>query len=84
MRILIAASLAAFVPLAAMADDTPPPADGMKLSEIVAALEASVGDKLAYIDEIEWDDGRWEVEYYTTDKQEVEVNLDARTGQPIN
>ena len=62
IHILVAASLATFIPFAALADETTPPADAMKRSAIVSALEMRVGDDLAYIDEVEGDDdGYWEV-----------------------
>lgn len=62
-----------------------PPAGAMKLSAVLAGLETSVGDSLAYVDELDWDrDGYWEVEYYTTDNRKTKVRLDAMTGQPRN
>lgn len=83
MRIIAAAMLAALVPVAALAADTPPPAGAMKLSAIIGALEARVGDGLAYIDEVDWDDdGYWEVEYKGTDGSSTEVKLDPATGEP--
>ena len=61
--------------------DTAPPADAMKLSEILAKFETDTGADLAYIDEVDWDDdGYYEVEYRTTDGREVEVRLDPKTG----
>jgi len=82
MRLFAAAVLAALIPVAGMAD-APPPQGAMKLSAVLAALETSVGDKLAYIDEADWDDdGYWEIEYYTTDNQKVKVKLDPMSGQP--
>lgn len=68
------------LPLGAMAD-TPPPADALPLSRILATVESNVTD-LAYIDEVEWDDdGYWEVEYKTTDGKEVKVKVDPVSGQ---
>lgn len=61
--------------------DTAPPADAMKLSEILAKFESDTGADLAYIDEVDWDDdGYYEVEYRTTDGREVEVRLEPMTG----
>ncbi|HRO15994.1 MAG TPA: PepSY domain-containing protein [Paracoccus sp. (in: a-proteobacteria)] len=83
MRIIAAALLGVMIPAAAMAADTPPPAGAMKLSAVLAALEARVGAQLAYVDEADWDDdGYWEVEYYSTDGTEVKVKLDPMTGEP--
>lgn len=60
-----------------------PPADAMALSEILASLEQDLGDGLAFIDEVDWDDdGYYKVEYYTDDGREVKVRLDPMTGQP--
>lgn len=82
MRIFAAALLSALLPVTAMAADAPP-AGAMKLSAVLAALEARVANQLAYIDEAEWDDdGYWEVEYRGADGAEVKVKLDPMTGEP--
>jgi len=60
--------------------DRAPPADSKKLSEIVAKVEQR--DGFRYIDDIEWDDGAYEVTYYTTDKAKVEIRFDPVTGDP--
>lgn len=80
MRIFTAAAL--ILGLApALAIAAPPPADGLKLSQIAAQVEGRVGTALSYIDELEWDDdGYWEVKYITTDGKKVEEKLDPRTG----
>lgn len=64
----------------AQADDRAPPADSMKLSEIVTKVEQREGFR--YIDDIEWDDGAYEVTYYTTDRAKVEIRFDPVTGEP--
>lgn len=71
-----------FLAGAAYAQDTDraPPADAKKLSEIVAKVEQR--DGFRYIDDIEWDDGAYEVTYYTTDKAKVEIKFDPVTGEP--
>ena len=52
----------------------------LPLSQILAQLEAS-GD-VAWFDEIEWDsDGYWEIEFVRPNGAEVEVNIDATTGE---
>ncbi|PVA12042.1 PepSY domain-containing protein [Pelagivirga sediminicola] len=82
---ITAALVAALVPATAMAKDTPPPADAMKLSEVISALEERVGDELSHIDEIDWDeDGYWEIEYVRTDGAQVEVKIDPTTGDARN
>jgi hypothetical protein len=35
-----------------------------------------------YISEVDWDDGAYEVTYYTTDKAKVEIRYDPVTGEP--
>ncbi|HHW35287.1 MAG TPA: PepSY domain-containing protein [Paracoccus solventivorans] len=82
MRIFPAAAAALTLGLApVLAIAAPPPADGLKLSQIVAQVETSAGAALAYIDELEWDDdGYWEVKYITTDGRKIEEKLDPRTG----
>ncbi len=62
----------------AVAQSTPP-ADSLPLSEIVAMIEAEADT--AWVKEVEWDsDGYWEIEYYTDDGREVEVEIDPVTG----
>lgn len=79
---MIAPVLLALAPAAALAD-TAPPQGAMKLSAVIAALEARVGDSLAYVDDVSWDDdGYWEVEYRSADGAETEVKLDPMTGEP--
>ena len=85
MRLQAAAFLIALAPSIAFADDTPPPANAMKLSEVIAMLEQRQGNQLAYIDQADWDDdGYWEVEYKTTDGASIEVKLDPVSGEQRN
>ncbi len=60
--------------------NAPPPADAKKLSEIVAKVEQR--DGFRYIDDVEWDDGAYEITYYTADKAKVEIRYDPITGEP--
>lgn len=79
MRNLIAGAILGALPLSALA--APPPADALPLSEIIAMIEAEHGDRLAYIDEVEWDDdGYWEIELKDTDGQDVKLRVDPLTG----
>ncbi|MBN9251685.1 MAG: PepSY domain-containing protein [Mesorhizobium sp.] len=57
-----------------------PPPDGKKLSEIISKVEQR--DGFRYISDVDWDDGAYEVTYYTTDKAKVEIRFDAVTGEP--
>lgn len=67
---------------AAMAQEADrfPPQSAKKLSEIVAKVEKR--QDFRYISEISWDDGAYEVTYYTTDKAKVEITYDPVTGEP--
>ena len=81
MRIAALIATLSLAPAAAFA--AAPPADALKLSEIVAKVEAHAAADLAYVDEVDWDDdGYWEIEYHTTDGAEVKVRLDPKTGEP--
>lgn len=66
-----------------MAQDAKPRAeDGKKPSEIVALVEGRP-DFLRLID-MSWNDqGYYEIEYRTRDKAKVEINIDAKSGEPI-
>ncbi|HTM78617.1 MAG TPA: PepSY domain-containing protein [Devosia sp.] len=57
-----------------------PPPNAKKLSEIVAKVEQR--QDFRFISEIDWDDGAYEVTYYTTDKAKVEIKYDPLTGEP--
>lgn len=61
--------------------DTPPPANSLPLSEVIAMIEAT--NDVRYFDEVEWDDdGYWEVEFVRADGAEVSIKLDPLTGAP--
>jgi hypothetical protein len=66
----------------AMAQDKQlvPPQNAMKLSEIIAKVEQR--SNFHYIDDIDWDDGGYEVTYYTNDKAKVEIKFDPVSGEP--
>ncbi len=64
------------------AADTPPPADALPLSEIIASVEAA--HDVAWIDEVDWDDdGYWEVEVYLASGGKLELRLDPLTGEVL-
>jgi len=65
--------------MAQNADRYPPP-NAKKLSEIVAKVEQR--QDFRYISEIDWDDGAYEITYYTTDKAKVEIRYNPVTGEP--
>ncbi|MGE0501108.1 MAG: PepSY domain-containing protein [Rhizobiaceae bacterium] len=57
-----------------------PPEDSLKLSEIIAKVEARPDFK--YVDEIDWDDDSYSVVYFTADKAKVEISYNPVTGEP--
>ncbi len=57
-----------------------PPQNSKKLSEIIAMVEQR--PDFRFIDEVDWDDGGYEVTYYTTDNAKVEMKFDPVTGEP--
>jgi len=79
MRLLPFACTALVLALAAPAiADTPPPANAKPLSEIIRTIEAEPGFR--FIDEIEWDDGVYEIEFYTRDG-ERKFRIDPVSGE---
>lgn len=63
----------------ALANDDRPPADALKLSEVVQKLEQQ---GFYPIVDIEFDDGVWEIDAYRgADKRELQV--DPRTGKVL-
>jgi len=79
--VLLPAMLAGLCALSAAASaDERPPADALPLSQVLAGLER--GGDVAAFDEIEWDDGRWEIEYFAKDGSRREIKVDPRTGAP--
>lgn len=76
MKTLIATILLTFTTLSAHAA-TP---EGIKLSDIIAKIESK--DDVKFIDEVDWNDrGYYEIEYYLSSGEKVEVKIDPRTGQ---
>jgi hypothetical protein len=81
-RTLIAATLVtAMMGATAFAQDAArvPPQNARKLSEIIAKVEQR--PDFRYIDEVDWDDGGYEVTYYTRDNAKVEIKFDPVTGE---
>ena len=71
--LLVSASFLAY------ADDDRPPADALKLSEVVQKLEQQGFHPIV---DIEFDDGVWEIDAYRgADKRELQV--DPRTGKVL-
>lgn len=62
---------------AVLADPSPPP-DAKPLSEILKNVEAR--PDFGYFDEIEWDEGSYEVEFYTKAGAKMKVHIDPVSG----
>ncbi|MFC3208730.1 PepSY domain-containing protein [Aquamicrobium soli] len=60
--------------------DKAPPQNAKKLSEIIAKVEQR--QDFRYIGEIDWDEGVYDVTYYTTDRAKVEIKYDPVSGNP--
>ncbi len=58
--------------------DPPPPRDAKALSEILQNIEAN--SDFGYFDEIEWDDGFYEVEFYTKTGTKMKIYIDPVSG----
>ena len=84
MRPAITAALLAFSLLPAAAQEpTPKAEEGKKPSEILAFVEAR--PDFARLDGMSWNDrGYYEIEYRTNDKARVEINIAAKSGQPVD
>lgn len=62
------------------ADSKLPPQDGMKLSAIIAKIEAR--PDFRYLESVEWErQGYYEITYHTSDKAKVEIKVDAASGE---
>lgn len=58
-----------------------PPAGALSLSQIITQIESR--PDFAFIKDIDWDDGRYEVEYRTRDGRDRTLKVDPRTGRPV-
>lgn len=81
--IILAAAALAITTVAARADwfrDELPPANAKPLSAIIKTVEDR-GYKV--ISEVEFEDGKWEVEVHQAGGKEVELHVDAISGQIV-
>jgi hypothetical protein len=79
MRTLLAAGLLIGLPSAnALAQDLPPPQGAKPLSQLLQTIEKSAD--FAYIDEVDWDDGVFKVEYFTQAGAKKKIRIDPVTG----
>lgn len=57
-----------------------PPAGALSLSQIISQIESR--PDCAYIKDIDWEDGRYQVVYRTRDGRDRDLKIDPRTGRP--
>jgi hypothetical protein len=57
-----------------------PPPNAMKLSAVIKLLE---DQGLSRIEEVEFEDGVWEVEVHQNDNKEVELHVDPLSGKIV-
>lgn len=58
-----------------------PPAGSLSLSQIIIQIESRPDH--AFIKDIDWEDGRYEIEYRTRDGRDRVLKVDPRTGRPV-
>ncbi|WP_374301709.1 PepSY domain-containing protein [Ferrovibrio sp.] len=58
-----------------------PPAGSLSLSQIIIQIESR--PDYAFIKDIDWRDGRYEVEYRTRDGRDRNLKIDPRTGRAV-
>lgn len=76
-----AAPVRAQASMAQTPDDVPgaPPVGSLSLSQIIIKVEGE--PDFAYIDEVDWEDGLYEIAYRTRDGSKREMKIDPRTGK---
>jgi len=80
-RLLLGTALTVLLCMPAAGQDARkvPPESSVKLSDIIAKVEAREGFR--YVDEIDWSEDGYTVIYFTSDKAKVEITFDAVTGE---
>jgi hypothetical protein len=58
-----------------------PPVGALSLSQIITQIESR--PDFAFIKDIDWDDGRYDVQYRTRDGRDRNLKVDPRTGRPV-
>lgn len=82
MRILTLVALSLMSTSSAFAVATEaPPADGAKLSDIVAKIESR--PDFLFIEQVDFASGKYQVIFYMVDGAEVRMEFDPVTGEPI-
>jgi uncharacterized membrane protein YkoI len=78
MRALIATLLLVGLSSTAALADPPPAQDAKPLSELLQSVEK--GADFGYFDEVEWENGSYEVEFYTKTGTKKKIYIDAVSG----
>jgi hypothetical protein len=78
MRALLVAALLIGLPTAKALADAPPPQGAKPLTQLLQDIEKSAD--FAYFDEVDWDDGAYEVEYYTKTGAKKKLHIDPVSG----
>lgn len=58
-----------------------PPAGALSLSQIITQIESR--PDFAFIKDIDWEEGRYVVQYRTRDGRDRGLKIDPRTGRPV-
>lgn len=78
MRTLLVAALLLGLPATGALADPPPPQGAKPMTELLQNIERSAD--FGYFDEVEWDDGFYEVEYYTKTGTKKKIYIDPVSG----
>ena len=79
IRTLLVAALLICLPSAnALSVDAPPPQGAKPLSALLQSIEKSADFR--HIDEIDWDEGVYEIKYYTQSGARKKVRVDPVSG----
>lgn len=72
--------MAGAAPIRAQTTPAGPPANAIKLSDILAKIEKRPG--FQYVERVTWFNDAYIIVFYTTEKARVEMHFDPTTGQP--
>jgi hypothetical protein len=78
MRILLVAAVMIALSMTNALANTPPTQGAKPLSELLQSIEKSAD--FGYIEEVEWDDRAYEIEYYTKTGVKKKVYIDPVSG----
>lgn len=78
MRTLLVAALLLGLPATGALADAPPPQGAKPMTDLLQGIERSAD--FGYFDEVEWDDGFYEVEYYTKTGTKKKIYIDPVSG----